>query len=467
MNDKLPPTQPETVPSAAPTASAAADATAKPVKPPGLIRKSVVIILLVLVALGIASFPFVVEPWIVGKVRSSLIAQGLELSPDSTLAVSVFGMGIEGNNLKLREKGGTEDVFTATKLSADVAVLDSITSGDVIIETLTLDGLTGSLRRKANGQVPIITPPDAPPGKPTDWLGLAQQLMDWYRKYAAQDEKTADGKQPGGQPTPTVPPVTEQPTDWPQAVKYKPTPGAGGHWPRVLVRSLSISGGKLGLPDDSPFDLTGFSVKGTNVALRLHADEVMTLVANLIPHGSGPFDLDLNRKGGQTGTMKLSAKALPIEALASKAISGDKLAAWGASGIADFSLDANWTGWDLAKSPLAGALSKLKLQPTKEAGNGAREVAEVVNAVDGRPLRWVPTLGGKLFAPVFTDSGLDALKSSAMAAGKDAAIDKGKEKLLEEGGKQADKLIEKNPQLKQGADAAKDATKGLLKGFGK
>jgi hypothetical protein len=425
------------------------------------------------VALAFAlSFPFVIEPWVVNQAKAALSAQGLELAPESKLSVSIFGLKISGTDLKLREQGDPKEVFSASELTADLALMDSITSGDVVIERLAIDGLTGDLRRR-NGRVPILTPKDGDKeGKPTDWLKLGQQLMEWYRKYAGADEdKPADkpgdkpGDKPADKPGDQPGPTAEVPSDWPQARVYRPAP-TPGHFPRVLIRELSISGKGLGLPDDSPFDVTAFTLKGSNVALRLHPDEVMRLTGDLTTKGSGPLDLALDRQGGKTGRLTLNAKGVPVEALNAKAISNGALDAYGAKGLADLAISSDWTGWDLT-SAIQGSLSKLSLQPSTEAGAAVRELADVVNQLDGRPLTWLPRLGGKLYAPTFTDTGLASLRDSAAKAGAAAAVDKAKQKAVEEGTKLLDKQLDKNPELKKAADGATDKAKDLLKGFGK
>lgn len=465
------PTGPAAAPPAAVPAGASADEAKSPRKP-GFIRKSAVIILAVVV-LGFAlSFPFVIEPWVVGQAKAALDAQGLELAPGSELSVSIFGLKLSGTNLKLHEKGDPKEVFTASELTADIALMDSIASGDVILDRVAIDGLSGDLRRR-NGRVPILTPKDeGKPAEPTDWLKLGEQLMEWYRKYAgADEEKPADqpadkpADKPSDKPTDKPGPTAEIPTDWPQAKVYRPAP-TPGNWPRVLIRELSISGKALGLPDDSPFDVTGFSVKGTNVALRLRPDEVMKLTADVTTKGSGPLDLALDRQGGKTGKLALNAKGLPIEALNAKEISNGALDAYGAKGLADLAISSDWTGWDLT-SAIKGSLSKLTLKPTAQAGTVVRELADVVNQLDGRPLEWLPRLGGKLYAPVFTDAGLTSLRDSAAKAGAAAAVDKAKDKALEEGGKLLDKQLDKNPELKKATEGATDKAKDLLKGFGK
>jgi hypothetical protein len=429
-------------------------------RPPGFIRRSAVIFLVLIALVGAALFPLVVEPWIVSKVKSTLAGQGLELTPESRLSVSLFGGAVTGTNLTVRETGQSSDVFTATALNADVALIDSLTSGDVIIDSLVLEGLSGSLRR-INGHIPG-TPPDES-GKPIDWLGLGKQLLEWYKQYGPQDDGSTDPADPGKKPEPTAPeekvPAQPKPTfDWPDAQRYEPQPQPGKPWPRVLVRKLSISGKAMDLPDESPFDIAGFTVTGTNVALRLKADEVMDLKSDLTTKGSGPVALTITRQGGKTGTMRLSAKQVPIEALSAKNISGDVLTPYNAKGLADLMIDTQWTGWKQT-STLTSTLSGMSMQPDKDAGDLARQFAAAVNAFDGKPITWAPKLGGTLLAPVFTDTGMASLKASAVDAAKDKAIDEGKKQLDQ----QLDKQLDKNPELKNATDKAKDLFKGLGK----
>jgi hypothetical protein len=437
-----------------PDAPAPAAEPTAPARSPGVLRRSAVVFLVLFALVGVALFPLVVEPWIVSKVRSTLAAQGMELSPDSELSVSLFGGAVTGANLTVRETGKTADVFTATTLDADVALIDSLTSGDVIIDSLVLEGLSGSLRR-IDGHIPGMPPEE--PGKPADWLGLGKRLMEWYRKYGPQDDGSGEppaepDKEP--QPEEKVPAKPKPTFDWPDAQRYEPQQQPGKPWPRVLVRRLSITGNALGLPDESPFDITAFSVTGTNVALRLKADEVMDLKSDLTTKGSGPMALAINRQGGKAGTMQLSAKQVPIEALSSKAISGDALTPYNAKGLADLVIDTRWTGWKQT-SAVNATLSRMSMQPDKDAGDVARQFATAVNAFDGKPITWAPKLGGTLFAPVFTDNGLESLKGSAVDAAKDKA--------LEEGKKQLDQQLDKNPGLKNATDKAKDLFKGLGK----
>ena len=481
---------------------AAANADAKPalppaagakIKKPSVVRKSAAIFLIVLVVVSVLLIPLVIEPWILSKVKSSLAAQGLELAEGSELSVSVFGGAVTGKDLKLREvaqlnptekadekadekaekkavpktivdAAPAANIFTATTLNADVALMDSLFSGDVVIESLVIEGMTGNLRR-TNGRVPVINP-TAEPGKPTDWLGLGKQMMQWYKKYAPESPETSEEKPPtesGKEPSPSIPSekVPAKPTvatDWPKATRYEPQPQLGGRWPRLLIRHLSITGTSMGLPDESPFDLTKLTLTGTNVAMRLNSDEVMDFKADLTTKGSGPMALAINRQGGRDGTMKLNAQKVPIEALSSPQISGGALAEYGATGLADLTIDSSWTGWKQT-STVTSTLSKMTMQPDKSASDVTRQFASAINAFGGKPIAWTPKLGGTLVQPVFTDTGMDSLQASVVGA----AVEQGKEKALEEGAKQLDKQLEKNPQLKGASDKAKE----LFKGFGK
>jgi hypothetical protein len=459
------------------------NATVKSAKKPSLLRKSAVIFFVLFGVISILLIPLLVEPWILAKVKSSLATQGLELTEGSELSISVFGGAITGKDLKLREVAQpntaamasaeatsgpqatpSANIFTATTLTADIALMDSLSSGDVVIESLIIEGLSGNLRR-TNGRVPVLNP-TAEPGKPTDWLGLGKQLMEWYKKYAPENTEASEEKpstEPGKEPTPTKPTekVPAKPTvatDWPKATRYEPQPQPGGKWPRLLIRHLSIHGTSMGLPDESPFDLTGFAVTGTNVAMRLNSDEVMDFKADLTTKGSGPMALVINRQGGRDGTMKLNAQKVPIEALSSPQISGSALSEYGATGLADLAIDSSWTGWKQL-STVTSTLSNMKMQPDKSASDVTRQFASAINAFGGKPIAWTPKLGGTLVLPVFTDTGIDSLKASAVGA----AVEQGKEKALEEGAKQLDKQLEKNPQLKGASDKAKDLFKGLGK----
>jgi hypothetical protein len=437
--------------------------TDKPLKPPGVLRKAALGFIAVSGLIGVTAFPFVIEPMVIGQLHQTLADQNLRLADGSQISVSFFGGSLTGNDLVMHEIKGSQNVLQVKKLDADLAIMESIQSGDVVMTNLIIDGLSGSFRRENGGRIPILEPADKE-GKPTDWLGLGKQLMEWYKKYAPEstEDKTAEEKpgepKPEQPPTEPVPPKAKPATDWPDAVVYHPQPQPGQPWPRVIIRNLSINGTGFGLPDESPFDVTAFQLQGKDVSLRLHPHEIMTLDGQVSTKGSGPLTMKINRNGGKDGTMALKAEKVDLAALSNPAISGDALTSFGATGKMDLSLSTNWLGWE-QKSDVVTMLSETRMQPNADASETTRQIASTMNALDGKPISWKPTLGGTLFSPVFTDYGLQSLQAGAVEAGKQKAIEEGTKAVQ----KEADKLLDKNPAAKGAADKAKD----LLKGFGK
>ena len=84
-----------------PPPTTAAAPVAKPAKRPGVFRKSFIILVVLLVVLAVASVPFVLEPWIVSKIRSSLSGSGLSLSPETKISVGLVDGKITATGFKL------------------------------------------------------------------------------------------------------------------------------------------------------------------------------------------------------------------------------------------------------------------------------------------------------------------------------------------------------------------------------
>lgn len=459
-----------------PAAVPAADAApVKPVKPPGVFRRSAFIILAVVVLALAVVLPFWADHWARGAILAALDDRGLELSPTSTLSVSVFGLRLTGTGIQVREKGKAAEppVFTADLLNARFALIDSITSGDAIIDDLSLEGVKGDLRRRKDGQPPIGVPEDGKtPGQSRDWLAMAKQGLDWWRARKAEEEKQAQ-PQPG-EPPPKPKPVKTVDRWHGAAVRYEPPPtvDATGRWhiPRVLIRNLSVKGSTLGLPDETPFDITRFAVRGAMIAMRLHPDEVMTLTGDLDTSGAGPMRMAMERSGGTGGKLELKASQVPVEAIANPKVSGDSLAHYGAKGMADMTFSSTWTGWDLV-GQVTSTVKNLSLQPDKEAGERAIKVAGVVNNLKDQTLVWPVKLGGTLYAPTITDSGVEeVIKGSALDAAKNAAKQKANEeadKLKAKGLDKLDKELGDKLKDQPAAQGAVDKAKDLFKGFGK
>lgn len=462
------------IPAAAPETPSPA---VPPVRKPGVLRRSAFIILAVVILLFAVILPFWADSWVRSTILTALDDRGLELAPDSELSVSVFGLRLNAAKLQIREKGKPQDapVFRAEALTAKLALIDSITSGDVIIDELRLDGVRGDLRRRADGKPPVGVPEDGTttPGQSQDWLAMAKRGLDWWRSRKAEEEKQAQPRP--GEPPPAPKPLKTNDRWAGKAVRYEPPPvidPASGRWriPRLLVRTLSIQGTTVGLPDETPFDVARFTVRGTTIAARLNPDEVMTLTGEILTGGAGPMDLKLERTGGTGGKLELKAPMLPVEAIANPKVSGDSLVHYGAKGLANLTFATTWTGWDM-QGAVTSTVQDLSMQPDKEAGERAFKVAQVVNNLKGQTLIWPVKLGGTLYAPTITDSGVDeVLKGSALEAAKNAA----KEKANQEADKLKDKAIKEvdgklGDKLKDqpAAQDAADKAKSLFKGFGK
>jgi hypothetical protein len=429
---------------------------AKPPKRPGIFRTGFILVVLLLVVAGIASFPFVIEPWIVAKVRTAITDAGMDLSPETTIDVSVFGAKLTATNLRLTEtyEGETRTVFTADELTADVAVVDCL-GGDVVIDHLVATGATGDLRRRKDGTIPVITPKDG--GDGIDW-----GTIDWYeyykkavqkwkeRKEEERRQQEEEAKKPPGERTP---PTQEPALDWPEAVQYEPAPQPGERGPRVLIRDLRISGKGLGLPDDTPFDIVAFTIEGKDLTGIQLPGEVMTLKGNLTTEAAGEIALDLLRNAGDTGTFALAAKRLPLTAINHAKVSGGALSEYGATGIADLTLNSQWSGWDLT-GLLDSTLTDFDLNPTG-GGSEAMQAAQLVKQLKGKPIRWPMKIGGTLISPRITDSGVDELVKGGVGDAVKGAV---KDRASEEAGKLLDKEGAKNPELKKKAD---DLFKGL------
>ncbi|MBA2481762.1 MAG: hypothetical protein H0V44_13950 [Planctomycetes bacterium] len=462
----IPPANANPVP---PSATPPADAV-PPAKKPGFIRWKLLIVLVVLVAVALLTVPFVLDPMIKGKLATALAARGLELAPASKLHVSLLGGRITGENLTLLDATAPDKpvAASATRLNADIAITDSLSSWDLVIEELAIEGMTGSLRRRSDGKPPIGTDKkdDGTDWSKVDWAKWYEKAMEQYKQRSEQKKKEEeeakkpkpDDQDPGKEPS-THPKDVDP--HWPDATVYRPVRRNGRTTPRVFIRKLSISGSGLALPDESPFDVTGFTVNGKDIALDQDAGERMQLTASLTTKGAGPMSLDLQRTqdDGGVGQLSLSAPKVPLAALNDPKIAGPEYAKYGATGDASIELKNVWTGWDLTGG-LESLVTGLNLNPAADAGAEAQRVAQYVNQLKGQPIKWPVKLGGTLFSPRITDSGVDeVLSGSALDAAKGIVGDKAKD----EASKVIQQQAEKNPEVKKAADKAADAAKDLFK----
>ncbi len=453
-----------------PPAPDPAEAAVPPKKKPGLIRWKLTIVLVVLVAVVVLVVPFAIDPWITRKMSGLLAERGLELAPGSTLHVSLLGGQLTGKDLKLVDATDPAKpvAAAATRLNADIAIIDSFSNFDLIIDEMAIEGMTGSLRRRADGKPPVGTTDkkDGTDWSKIDWAKWYQKAMEQYKEREEKKKKEeeerkepkTDPKHPDKKPS-THPADTD--ARWPDATVYRPVRRNGRSTPRVLVRKLSISGAGVSLPDESPFDIVSFTVDGTDIALDQDQGENMTLAAQLTTKGAGPAKLDLSRSqdNGGIGKLSLSADKVPLAVLNDPKIAGPEYAKYGATGDAHIDLTNAWTGWDLTGA-LTSLVTGLALHPEADAGAEAQQVATYVNQLKGQPITWPVKLGGTLFSPRITDSGVQqVLSGSALDAAKGLVGDKAKE----EAAKLLQQQTQKNPEVKNATDKAADAAKDLFK----
>jgi len=415
--------------------------------------------LLVLLAL----VPLVIEPWLSSKVRSAAGLAGLEIAPETQIAVSLFGGRITITKLDLREyvEGKPRSLMQADTAELDADVLACL-GGDIVLDNVVLEGASGDFRRRGDGTIPLITPP------PEERGGIDWSKLDWWEyarkayEYHQNRDKDADATE--AQPTsatpakPAKPPRQRPAHDWNGAHTYEPEPGPAGPAMRVLIRRLSASGRDIQLPDDTPFAVTSFTVKGLNLGWGRHEQGTdWGLDVQTQTRGAGTLNL-----GFGAGRAKVNALALPLQALAHPALAGETIARHGASGLADVVLDLRWA--ERLDGTVQAKITGLKLAPQAPSQQEA-QVAQIVNRLDGKPLDWTMKLGGTPQDPQVTDNGLTALvKDSLGDAAKQAAIDEGG-KLLNEQLRKNDKVqqLQKNEEVQKAQEKAKD----LLKGWGK
>jgi len=440
------PSPPPEAPAPAPT----------PAKRPGIIRTSAVLLLLFLVLAVVASVPFVIEPWIVGQLRGAITNAGLELSPSTVINVSLVNGRVEMTQVKISEtyKGETRVVLAADDIAIDLAMLDCL-AGDVVIDRLVATGLTGDLTRRGDGTIPLITPEADSAGtdwSKVDWWGYGKKAIEYAKEKKIELEKEqeeAEKLPPEQRPKPAPEPAT----NWPQAKQYQPTPIPGGRGTRVLIRHLEVSGKAFGLPDSTPFDITSFSLVGSDVTGIQLPDEKMTLTGDLVTKGAGIVKITMTRDHGEAGDLTLACPALPLQVLSDPAVSGQALAPYGASGNANLTVTTQWDGWKMV-GRIDSVLTNFDLNPT-DGSSESKQAAQIVKRLKGKPITWPIQFGGMLYAPTITDSGVDEMLKGGLG---DAAKEAAKEEALKQGEKLLEKEGAKNPEVKKATD--------LLKGLG-
>jgi len=427
-------------------------------RPPGLLCKAALWLLPLTALVLLALVPLALEPWLEGKVREAAGLAGLEIAPETEIEVAVFGGRITLLKLDLREviDGQPRSLLKADRAELDADVLACL-GGDIVLDSVKLEGASGDLRRRGDGTIPLATPPPEERGGTDwgklDWWSYAKKAYEWQKGEDAKAEQAEE--QPAKAEEPGKPPKKKPAHDWTGASQYEPAPGPRGPSMRVLIRDLAVSGRELLLPDDTPFAVTSFSATGKNLGWGRRdkaADWGLDLQAQT--RDAGSLDLGFGR-----GRVRAIAKQLPLKALAHPALAGEAIAKHGASGIADLTLDARWT--KQLDGTIQAKVTGLKLEPQPPT-----QTSQIVNRLGGRPLDWTMKLGGTPEDPQVTDDGLEALAKGSLAdAAKQAAIEEGTKKLEEQLQKneKLKELEQKNPEVKK----AKDKAGELLKGLGK
>ena len=133
---------------------------AAPPKKPGLLRPAALWLLPLTVVVLIALVPLVIEPWLAGKVRSAAGLAGLEIAPETEITVSLIGGRITMSKLDLREyvEGKPHSLMKADRAELDADVLACL-GGDIVLDSVVLEGASGDFRRRGDGTIPLLTPP--------------------------------------------------------------------------------------------------------------------------------------------------------------------------------------------------------------------------------------------------------------------------------------------------------------------
>lgn len=421
-------------------AAPAADAAPRKVR---ILRPSAIIVLLVLAVVLVCLVPFVVEPYVVGRVKAGLAAANLHLGPETKVDLSVFGGRLRFEKLRLIEehKGERNEVFSADEATADIALMDSIRNGDAIIDRMVVTGAQGSLKRRSDGTVPMIPPPEDGSGtdwSKVDWYGYGKKVVEYLKKkreeQKKQEEEERRKQEPGQDPQQPAPQPTSPP-DQPKAVHYKPRPAPGQRGPRLLIRDLQITGTRFGMPDDTPFEVTSFSVTGKDVTGVQLAEETMTLKAKVATRGAGAFDLDLTRSPGDVGGISVEALDLPLQVLADPQVGGGELAQYRPQGTGRLTFRSGWNDWDLTGGTLVGLIRNFDFAAPADASKEVQQVASLVKKAKPAELTWPMKIGGEIYAPRITDAGLDDvgknLAGSALKQGAQELQQRGLQELNE------------------------------------
>jgi len=426
-------------------------------------------------------------------IRDSIRDRGLELGEQTRLEAQFLGgkVALTDAELIAHSDEETRVMLRSPRAAVDLAIWDTITSGDVIVEELSMRDAVIDLRRFPDGSIPgpEATPEEVPPdaeeqdeAPPRDWVESYERVRKWYDR--AQDW-TTDDEAEDAEPEQPVQPAE----GWDQAKRFYPTPEPGDPLPlpRVLIRSLDLGGKQLRLPDatgedaEAPLDLAEFALRGSDVSLRPVAGESMNLAFDFTTRGAGDGSIALVR-ALEAGSLQGGWDAIPLPVVAAEEVAGARIAKWRPRGTAVLAIDAEWQG-EVLDGTIVVDLEDLELHPRDDAGEEAHELAKTLaelsslhQEVAGEEpfvLRWQLELGGSPQKPEIENLGPESMLLAIQQQARElverkarAAIDEGKEAVREAGEQAFEDLkegdVEGATEDLEGLEDKKDELKNLF-----
>ena len=441
------------------TVSAPAAAPAAPPRKPRWFRAWAWLLILLFLIGSALLVTVLADGWLRSAVVSAAARAGLELDPASDLSVSLLDARVHGTEIRFTALNdpARAEVLRIAAFDADLALLDSLGEGSLVIESLVATGVRGDLRKRGTWQPLPEAEEPSEPGKPIDWERYyrltMEQLKQWSEQREAEKKKQEEEAKLPPEQRPKPPPAQDRPAeDWPKARRFDAPPEVKARqWPRVVVRHLAISGEAITIPHDSPLAITGFAVHGAALAMPLRGEEVMRLDGEVRTAQTAPAAFTLVRSATGAGSLDLTVPGFPLELLADRRLGGDRFARYGVGGSATAAISQTWQGWEM-QGLLSATIADLRMHPTG-GDKDLKRTADIVNRIK-TPIAWPVRYAGTMYAPTITDTGFQAAMSGALGGAA-------KELIADEAGKQVDKQVDK------GLDKLLDKHGDKLGGAGK
>jgi len=451
----------------------------KPAKKPGPLRKSALIILLIIFVGGAATLWLCGDAYLQNWIRQSITAQQIDIGEATRIDTRIFDGSIDIQSAEFSQSKAEQKrvIYAASRTAVDLAVLDTLFTQDLVFDRLIAENAALNLRRYEDGSLPPVvedkldereeaTEQPAEAEQARDWVALWERSKQWRERLARAESGDADAEEAGKQQ-----PAQPSSDGWEHARRYYPAPAPDQRsLPRALIKTLKISDGSVQLPDGSagdagPFDIDTLSIEGQNVATALDPGEEMRLNARFGMHAAGGGELELRRERG-SGELQLAWQDMPLPALCDPRVLGDSLGRYGPRGQAGCSVDARWQDGVL-KGELVVQLLDFALEPGADAPNGTAEVQQAIaelrklhdRIAPDEPfvLTWRLQLGGAPWAPTITNLGLDSL-GGALADARDQLMQKAKDAVKQKTDEAKQAAGQELEGLKQDLEEGKDPT---------